>query len=499
MDSYYQKIEQLNRYIKQIENERDILLNKQKRYFEAKIKKLESQMSRENEKQRRQLEAEYLKKLREYKSFIHGEYNQLEQQFQDEIKNKDRQICQLKNEIRDIEKVVQKEVRNLKVRIQMDIKKKKEMAIQYVLQFQKVLKNFHVIPHQKFAPKKLDNLQSLQREMDALETGEMYEAESAVAISGISSLHRLEIEVNEQVKSWMREYDLYKQYTQLFYTVITHHLAIFQPDLTSCVKEDEINETFYKNLLSSHQKDIVTEIDYWAEGKYRQYIDELVENMELIKTIEAQGVNEYLLRDESVALSLLVQKNQTMDFMIQGIDDVYFKANDHQRKYHMRKDMMKHLMKHFEIERNAFQEGIRLLKPQDESSLDYVMYKTLDGHLQGDLRRAMHGLLRCQGDIYIHIYIRPEDLGDHYRNIVILYDDFGENYGHLVSIECDDYQLLKRIMQMTGLLIDNQGYERNGEWYVPYINQEAISLMQNSRDQEIVKFAGKLNHMLKNR
>ena len=186
MDSYYQKIEQLNRYIKQIENERDILLNKQKRYFEAKIKKLESQMSRENEKQRRQLEAEYLKKLREYKSFIHGEYNQLEQQFQDEIKNKDRQIRQLKNEIRDIEKVVQKEVRNLKVRIQMDIKKKKEMAIQYVLQFQKVLKNFHVIPHQKFAPKKLDNLQSLQREMDALETGEMYEAESAVAISGIS-------------------------------------------------------------------------------------------------------------------------------------------------------------------------------------------------------------------------------------------------------------------------------------------------------------------------
>ena len=69
----------------------------------------------------------------------------------------------------------------------------------------------------------------------------------------------------------------------------------------------------------------------------------------------------------------------------------------------------------------------------------------------------------------------------------------------MASIECDDYQLLKRIMQMTGLLIDNQGYERNGEWYVPYINQEAISLMQNSRDQEIVKFAGKLNHMLKNR
>ena len=114
------------------------------------------------------------------------------------------------------------------------------------------------------------------------------------------------------------------------------------------------------------------------------------------------------------------------------------------------------------------QQNIQTVKT-DEEFVFNVYKKTIDnanikiGITRTPVPEILALYIQVENLSYETPYIfKVEDLKDRYRNIMILYDDFGENYGHLVSIECDDYQLLKRIMQMTGLLIDNQGYERNG-------------------------------------
>ena len=118
--------------------------------------------------------------------------------------------------------------------------------------------------------------------------------------------------------------------------------------------------------------------------------------------------------------------------------------------------------------------------------------------LIGDPRRSLHGILISTGDLEIHIYIRPEDLGDRYRNIILLYDDFGDQ-GYLSSAEFDDYQMLLRILRQLDLKIDDRGYEENDIWYIPFVDLQAVSNLQASKDINIQKFAGKLNRAIRRR
>ena len=82
--------------------------------------------------------------------------------------------------------------------------------------------------------------------------------------------------------------------------------------------------------------------------------------------------------------------------------------------------------------------------------------------------------------------------------MILLYDDFGDQ-GYLSSAEFDDYQMLLRILRQLDLKIDDRGYEENDIWYIPFVDLQAVSNLQASKDINIQKFAGKLNRAIRRR
>lgn len=499
MDQYNRTLQDLLKRIEQLRRENRRELDKQQRIYETNLKRLEKKMLLKSQKEREEIEKEYKRQMHEYERFIRGEIKNLDRQLQNEIRKKNKEIQTLKNRMKAIEKALQDDIQDLKKNLQDDLDRKKKIARNYEVEFKQVLKGFDILPHLKFTPQKLDTISSIQNNMDTLDASEMYEAKAAIAISGTSSLHRLEIEVEECAGIWKREYALYKQYVSYLYCTIQHHLALWQADFSKKYEEKGVNDDFYQDVFDDNQWNLIKEIDYWAFGKYRCHFEKLKEEMELIQEIESVSIDKYLLDETSIALNTVSQKNDDLHDILEKLSAIFNKAMDNQQKYKERQKMMKNILDEFEIRRHVQKVGISLERPRDDSSQEYVDYKILAKNLKGDLRRSMHGILHCQSDVYIHIYIKVEDLKDRYRNVMILYDDFGENQGYLASMEQDDYRMLIGILNDYDLQIDSHGYEQNDNWYVPFVNLENISQMQSSDDLEIVKFAGKLNVLIKAR
>ncbi|MCD7809594.1 MAG: hypothetical protein LUH02_09640 [Erysipelotrichaceae bacterium] len=500
MDNYEAQIANLNRQIQKLKRENQAALSKQQRQYEASLRQIEEKMRRINENDRRKLENEYNKKLREYERFMRGELTSLDKEMQKEIRQNNREIQTLNKKIKDIEKQLKTEVKQLKTNLQQDLKRKKEIAKQYIQEFKEVLSGFDQLPHLKFTPKELEAIENEQKEFKVLEEGQMYEAQSAVAISLTSSLHRLEIKVDDYTNEWIKEYNVYKQYSEHLFHTIRHQMSIWQVDFAKSVKDKEVKDFYQWDF--EEEKDVIKEIDYWAFGEYRCIVECLEENMEIIDGIETQGIHDYLLDRESLATSELVEKTNELQQRLNDIYSIYDKAVDNQDKYKERRQMMKLLLEEFEIRRGVTSDDIRIEKAKDDSTRDYVDYKVLAKNLRGDLRRGMHGILWCDGDVSIHIYIRPENLGDHYRNIVILYDDFGEHSGYIRSMEYDDYKMMIRILREQGLNIADNGYESEDNWYIPFINDEhfsTISMLNESNDNNIKIFANQLKHFINSR
>ena len=161
--------------------------------------------------------------------------------------------------------------------------------------------------------------------------------------------------------------------------------------------------------------------------------------------------------------------------------------------------MMKKILQDFEVTRHMKIVGIKIGAVQDEDDC-YKKYKALSNNtLVGDTRQILHGILLTQAKTYIHIFIRPEDLETSYRNVIILYDDFGKHQRYLATIERDDYMMLVRILNRNGLEIGQNGFEKNNNWYVPFLNRDTISFLQKSSDKNIQEFARRLNHIVTSR
>ena len=498
MNGYQGQINLLKRRINQLENERRAAIEKERRRFEVELQRLEQRMLRQNAADRKKLEQEYQRKIKEYERFIRGEITSLDKELQEEIRQKNREISSLKRQMKEIEKSLRDSVEGLKKNIQEDLKRKREIASRYVKEFRDVVASFVKIPHQKFTPNKLDTIKEVEKEFNVLDDGEMYEAKTAVAISSTSALHRLEIEVAELSSQWVNEYQLYKQYTSHLFYSIYDHMANWKSDYATKINEIEVADNFYLNDFDENKINIIKEIDFWSFGKYLEYFKQLEKELELIKEIEHRGIDNYLLDEDSISVTALIEKSRALNETLNQIFEIYTKAKDNQEKYHLRTEIMDELIKQFEIKRNVQKSQIKVEKAQDDSALDYVNYKLLAKKLVGDPRRSLHGILISTGDLEIHIYIRPEDLGNRYRNIILLYDDFGDQ-GYLSSDEYDDYPMLLRILRQLGLKIDNNGYEENDIWYIPFADLQAVSNLQASRDINIQKFAGKLNRAIRSR
>ncbi|WP_346698317.1 hypothetical protein [Thomasclavelia spiroformis] len=498
MNGYQGQLALLKQRINQLDEDYRAKLAKEKRKFEQELKRLEQRMIRQNETERKKLEQEYRRKIKEYQRFIRGEITSLDKELQEEIRQKNREISSLKRQMKEIENNLKKNIEGLKQNIKEDLKRKREIAGRYVNEFRNVVAAFTKIPHQKFTPDKLDTIKEVEKEFNILDDGEMYEAKTAVAISSTSALHRLEIEVAELSDQWVSEYQLYKQYTSHLFYSIYNHMVRWEVDYAKKINEIDVTDTFYLNDFDENKINIIKEIDFWSFGKYLEYFNQLEQELELIKEIEHRGIDDYLLDEESIAITTLIEKSRNLNESLNQLFEVYTKAQDNQEKYHLRKEIMNDIIKQFEIKRNVQKSQIKVEKAIDDSALEYVNYKMLAKKLIGDPRRSLHGILISTGDLEIHIYIRPEDLGDRYRNIILLYDDFGDQ-GYLSSAEFDDYQMLLRILRQLDLKIDDRGYEENDIWYIPFVDLQAVSNLQASKDINIQKFAGKLNRAIRRR
>lgn len=498
MDDFNGRIRDLTNQIERLERENRKALRNYQRNLERELALLQNRTQKENQSQLRALEKEYRKKFHEYERFMRGEITSLEKEVQNEIRKKNIAINNLKKEMREIEKQLKSQIEHLKKEMQDDQERKREIAEQYVQVFKNLLDEFDELPHRIFIPGKVDNIANVQDELNRLEKLKMYEAESATAISQTSALHRLQIELNEQKENWEREYQIYKQNVSHLCSSLSEHLSHWNGDYVQSI-QPFYDEPSYQISFSQSVDECVTEVDFWSFGEYRLYFERLKEEMNLISIIEEQGIDCYLLQQEAMPTSSLIIKNTEIHQLNDQIYDVYDKAKDNQVKYLLRKDMMKKILQGFEVTRHMKIVGIKIGAVQDEDDC-YKKYKALSNNtLVGDTRQILHGILLTQAKTYIHIFIRPEDLETSYRNVIILYDDFGKHQRYLATIERDDYMMLVRILNRNGLEIGQNGFEKNNNWYVPFLNRDTISFLQKSTDKNIQKFAGRLNHIVTSR
>ena len=498
MNDQFTTIQNLQQTIVNLKRELAGIYAQKEREMKAELSRLERKMHIKNQQDLRELENKYRDKMKEYERLMRGETAIFDQRLQEEIRTKNQEIQNLKNQMQTIEQQLNNQVKDLKLHLHEDSERKKKIAREYEQEFKEVLNGFDDLPHIKFTPKKLDTIAAMQEDMNTLEKGKMYEAKAAVAISGTSSLHRLEIEVKEFVSKWKSEYLIYKQYVSHLYHTILNHMEMYSPDYATKEENIERNELFYQDDFDNNKQNLVKEIDYWAFGKYRCCFERFIEEMKCIQDIEKMGVDNYLLKDDSLSLAELNEKAHTVYEVLNQINLIDSKAMDNQQKSKDRVSMMRDVLHAFEIRRDANIVLIANERPHDDASKEYVDYKILAKELQGDTRKSIHGVLEVEDGVYIHIYIRPEDLGAKYRNVIILYDDFID-HGYLTTMEQDDYKMLIGILNDLSLQIDQYGNEKENNWFIPYINMEAITYLRQSKDSNISKFAGELHKFIKSR
>lgn len=282
-------VEQLNRQIKQLQDEM--------RYLKAEDEKFRRRMKAEMEEQTRRYELEFKETLRRQKNETEQLYMQRIRTFQEEmLRESDRKYRELEQCAKEIEMKQRKKIDELSAyneelcKLLKDIKHNVEerdachlLNVQNALrELEECRKETDTTPHEFFFKGEFDIIDSHATDIEGIIENQMYEAAMADANSVMLEFELLQVKVEQAFQEWLSAFEDYCR------------LVRQMEQRIRLLEKQTIHTAAGKFCMT------ISELEYWSSHTYLAFKEKISKALKTIEDIEKNGIISYLKSTENV-------------------------------------------------------------------------------------------------------------------------------------------------------------------------------------------------------